>query len=350
MTTYSDMKRVWERLYDDESKEIFDRRLSYAMGVSDGFDFFDLVKNEKCTLPASFYDWYDKQKQKDKLFVFGAGRIGEYTIEILKNNLINVEGCVDSYNSTIVNIKGVDVVSFDRLYEIREKCSVIIGSSNYRFQMLDQMLKNGFDISQIYIPTYGYMRGYVGRQYFDFFEPFSGGEVFVDGGAYDGMTTVDFFDWVGEKGGKSYMFEANVQNKKMIETTLRTHKIVNYTLITKGLYNKDCTLKFNTRGGAGARFSDDGYDIDVTSIDNTCVNDKITLIKMDIEGAESKAIEGAKKIIERDNPRLALSVYHKPNDFVNIPNELLDINPGYRFALRHYCTMAEETILYAWVE
>jgi hypothetical protein len=63
--------------------------------------------------------------------------------------------------------------------------------------------------------------------------------------------------------------------------------------------------------------------------------DRVTLIKMDIEGAELNALRGASKIIARDKPRLAVCVYHKFEDIMNIPSYILSLNPEYKLYLRN---------------
>ena len=68
---------------------------------------------------------------------------------------------------------------------------------------------------------------------------------------------------------------------------------------------------------------------------------------MDIEGAELEAIMGAKKIIQKYKPVLAISIYHKVEDIWSIPKMILEINPSYKFYLGHYSVTAAETVLYA---
>ena len=73
----------------------------------------------------------------------------------------------------------------------------------------------------------------------------------------------------------------------------------------------------------------------------------ITFIKMDIEGSEIPALRGAKEIIETQKPKLAICVYHKPEDIWEIPELILDYVPEYRLYLRHYSITYTETVLYA---
>ena len=71
---------------------------------------------------------------------------------------------------------------------------------------------------------------------------------------------------------------------------------------------------------------------------------------MDIEGAELEALRGAKETIRKDRPRMAICIYHKPEDLYEIPGYLLSLVPEYRFKVRQYTSMSWETVLYAAVE
>lgn len=74
---------------------------------------------------------------------------------------------------------------------------------------------------------------------------------------------------------------------------------------------------------------------------------RVDFIKMDIEGAEMDAIEGAAKIIREFKPRLAISVYHKPNDLWQIPLKLKALNPTYEMYFGHHTPVSWESVFYA---
>ena len=79
-------------------------------------------------------------------------------------------------------------------------------------------------------------------------------------------------------------------------------------------------------------------------------DDKITFLKMDIEGSELKALHGARKIIQRDKPKLAICVYHKPEDIIEIPLYINSLVPEYKFYMRHYGYTPANTVLYAIIQ
>jgi len=74
---------------------------------------------------------------------------------------------------------------------------------------------------------------------------------------------------------------------------------------------------------------------------------RVDFIKMDIEGAELSALKGAEKTICANKPRLAIAVYHRQDDFIDISTYLNDLDVGYEFFLDHFTIYGEETILFA---
>lgn len=73
----------------------------------------------------------------------------------------------------------------------------------------------------------------------------------------------------------------------------------------------------------------------------------LDFIKMDIEGAEMAALAGAADAVREFRPRLAISGYHKPEDLWEIPDRILQLNPGYRLAFGHHTPVSWESVFYA---
>jgi hypothetical protein len=70
---------------------------------------------------------------------------------------------------------------------------------------------------------------------------------------------------------------------------------------------------------------------------------------MDIEGSELKALHGAENTIKNNKPKLAICIYHKPEDITEIQRYLMSIVPEYKFGIRHYADHEFETVLYAFI-
>lgn len=68
---------------------------------------------------------------------------------------------------------------------------------------------------------------------------------------------------------------------------------------------------------------------------------------MDIEGSELEALKGAVHTIQRDKPKLAICIYHKPEDMTEIPLYIKSLVPEYKFYVRHHSNCWTDTVLYA---
>jgi hypothetical protein len=75
--------------------------------------------------------------------------------------------------------------------------------------------------------------------------------------------------------------------------------------------------------------------------------ERVDFIKLDVEGSELAALRGALASLRRFKPKLAISLYHKPNDLFEISQFVEDLGLGYKLYLEHYTIWDEETVLYA---
>lgn len=110
------------------------------------------------------------------------------------------------------------------------------------------------------------------------------------------------------------------------------------------------------QGDTGSHIISGTADTDDTQItirtavlDDVVQNDRVGMVKMDIEGSELSALHGAERTITRNRPLMAVCVYHKPGDTLAVMDYLHRLVPEYRFALRHYPDSLLETVLYAFV-
>lgn len=190
--------------------------------------------------------------------------------------------------------------------------------------------------------------GRCGWQYFDYFKP-QPGECFLDGGALDGNTTVQFIEWCGGQYESIYAFEPNPLQIELCRDNLRQIGDPSIRFFDQALWDQDETLSFEAypQSKWGAHISGSGqYSVPAVAADPLLRDQKITFIKLDVEGAELQALKGAEQIILKNRPRMAVSIYHNPEDFINIPLYLLSLVSDYRFAIRHYHSDQIETLLY----
>jgi len=166
---------------------------------------------------------------------------------------------------------------------------------------------------------------------------------------------LEFLSRSGQKFKSIYSFELDKDNYRVLKTavnpldpTLRDKiKLYNY-----GLLDEEKEI-FYKGGGAGSEStcmnvigsaSESGRTVRLSDMMR---NDKVSFIKMDIEGSELKALWGAEEIIRNQKPKLAVCVYHRPEHLWEIPLYLKSLVPEYRIFLRHHTKLEYETVCYA---
>lgn len=193
-------------------------------------------------------------------------------------------------------------------------------------------------------------------------------EVLIDGGAFDGDDTVwlsTMLQQEGRKLKKAYCFEPDNRNFAATYRNLEKHFGVNarlrqdgavaeceqFVVFKSGLFDKNCGMGFHEYGGQISRFTEEntGISIPVVRLDDV-VDDKVTFIKYDLEGADIPAIRGAEKTIRKYKPKLALSIYHNIGDLWEIPLLIKEYVPEYKLFIRHHTVYLWDKIMYAAVE
>ncbi len=347
-----------------------------------------------------FLDIYNKNPLP--IALCGAGAGADWAIKLLKKNNITPTLLIDR-NPNIQNKWNLQLLSYEELISnySNNDLYIIISSPKYRHDIYNS-IKNFFNSEQIfdfecelyynYIHNINEYRQYLldnkialyklydqlsdtlskntlenvfkGRfsadlsyfqniyqenQYFaKDIVSLTNNETYCDIGAYIGDTVEEIVKLTNGNYNKIFCFEPDKLCFEKLKNNTSSFK--NITLINKGAWNKRETLFLSTDSSHGASKIDSKghYSIELDQLDN-CIppETKITHIKMDIEGAELNALKGAKNIIQRDTPILAICVYHKIQDFVEIPNYILSLVPDYKLYLRHHNISGTETVLYA---
>ena len=339
-------------------------------------------------------DFYNCLEGK-KLFLFGAGKTCsryiekfEYKdkIEGILDNDINKVG-MEILGVPILNVKKLDEIDLSKIvflittyyaneiYEFLIKKGAIfiyhfseIGFNNQDLIMHDYLLEDekkyevaksilNDDKSRLVFDKIISLRkskkvfwGY-GYDYDAYFAKdllrLSDCETFVDGGAFDGDTVGNFLEITKNKYNKIYAFEPEADSYIALNNKFKNEYRIK--TINLGLWSKYTSLCFN-KNGVSSKITENGTEvIHVTSIDEELLkNNKIpTFIKLDIEGAELSALEGAKNTIMKYKPKIAIAIYHKNKDIWEIPLWLKKLVPEYYFFIRHHSFSLDDTVLYA---
>lgn len=177
----------------------------------------------------------------------------------------------------------------------------------------------------------------------------------VDCGAFIGDSFLAFcgeYERVTEERftGKAYLLEPDEYNQQQIRKNCQSLE-ADIQLIKKGAWNETDVLSFQldeNQRTAGKIVNSGNITINVDAIDNIVNGDKVDFIKMDIEGVELNAIKGAAETIIKNHPILAICVYHKREDLLEIPEYIHSLYGGYKFYLRAYGgPYSIELVLYA---
>ena len=171
------------------------------------------------------------------------------------------------------------------------------------------------------------------------------GECALDVGACFGDTALFFARDVG-KSGTVHTFDPMPRHCEIMRENFEMNPLLadRITLHAYGLSDSDRDATAIRSGiDPGARI---GEDLPTRKLDSLNLP-RVDYIKMDVEGSELAALKGGEQTILRSKPKLAISIYHRPEDFFTIPLWIEGLKCGYRFFLGHYSMHHEETVLYA---
>lgn len=336
---------IYAHLEDGISRELFRLRILDSMtGSGEG-----LVEKLLCSQPYT-EKMIGSLLGTHKNYVYGAGKEGYWLTKQLPGHW---KAFIDSAaKKQGTEIEGLKVFSPAILEKDRDYDYVVVTPTEYAEEIVSQLIKQGVPENKII--NWGTQAKHIcAAQYFDL--PFlyhEEDEVFVDAGGYDGMTSIRFAEWA-KTFKHIYIFEPDQNNFILCKNNIEKENLADVvTMYNKGCWSKSATLHFNSYGNQLSYVCEDedagSEQIEVVGIDEILNGERATFIKMDIEGTELEALKGAEKTIRMWKPKLAICVYHKPEDIIMISKLILDFNPAYKLYLRHYSYLDfAESVLYA---
>jgi FkbM family methyltransferase len=196
------------------------------------------------------------------------------------------------------------------------------------------------------------------RQYFHPFIPGKHYRHYVDCGAYDGDTLKQFMTFTANDFDCYHAFEPSSMKLPALtriagtDPRIRVHPCA--------VADRPGAVRFtpeDARAMAGRVVADRDVDpasfpfgmeqIAAESIDHLLGGERVTFIKMDIEGVELSALKGAESTIRRQRPALAICIYHNVRDLWEIPLWIHGLGLDYRLYCAHHGLNGCESVCYA---
>lgn len=342
---FQKMNEIYEKLQDEESRKLFEARITYMF-----------TQNQDLYMEDMFHiydDWEMLTELEDKInevhpkgiIIFGCGYGGKGTRRILSFWGHQTAYFCDTYKAGQI-VDDIEVLSVDTVARDCREYLVITSSFQYGEEMHQSLIQKGFPETNILLPHNGILMASRGVQYRDVFPPRKD-EVYIDAGAFDGETIFDFCKWTSGKYKKIIAFEPISEMCEKIEAAISDRKLEKIQLINGATWDRQEKIKFADAGASSSVDETGSVAVQGVPIDSAVKDEKVTFIKMDIEGSELKALKGARETILRNHPRLAICIYHKSMDIIEIPAYILSLMPEYKFYIRHYTSNMWETVLYA---
>lgn len=173
-------------------------------------------------------------------------------------------------------------------------------------------------------------------------------EIFCDYGSYNGDTLEIFISLSNGKYKKYIAIEADKEICTELHNKAVQNRYENIQIYNLACWNEKRILKFQPAQTASRVTENGEISVQADTLDNILKDEKVTFLKMDIEGAEQMALKGASRIIKENKPILAISIYHTLEDYYKIPIMIKELDPEYKIFIRHYrALLGQDTICYA---
>ena len=159
-------------------------------------------------------------------------------------------------------------------------------------------------------------------------------ETYLDLGAYNGDTVAEFLSHVDHY---KKIIAVEPDPRSFRKLTQNTEGLKNFTSHNLGISEGAEFIPFSSGAGRGSASAGKMNKMfPSSSVDNLLAGEKVTYIKMDVEGQERAAIIGAEKTIKQHHPKMLVSCYHRTEDIFDLPLLVQSITPGYKVYIRHH--------------
>lgn len=165
-------------------------------------------------------------------------------------------------------------------------------------------------------------------------------ETYVDLGAYNGDTLVEFLNETGMQFKKLYAMEPDHKNYLKLKRRLYMIGSALLEAYNCGAWENETTMTFSMRAGRSTKVDTNNparcREVKMMSVDTMLQGGEATYIKYDVEGSELPALNGTRQTIAAYKPKLCVAVYHRNEDMFALPLLVHSLNKKYKIYLRHH--------------
>lgn len=214
---------------------------------------------------------------------------------------------------------------------------------------LSLVVPNGSILTIFLVEQYAYRKG-------PFKIEIESGDTVIDGGACWGDVAIYSADIAGTD-GHVYSFEFVKENLRYLRRNLDLNPDLKdrVTILERALHSTSGKHLDFSGSGPGSSIQEhtnvhSSQTVESCGLDDLVERENlktIDFIKLDIEGSELACLKGAEESIRRFKPKLAIAVYHKIEDFWELPLFIHGLNPAYRLCFDHFAPNVWESMLFA---
>ncbi|NLL79121.1 MAG: FkbM family methyltransferase [Clostridiales bacterium] len=366
-----------------------------------------MLIDEVCMYTEEYLEEIEKMKSMDQpIILFGAGSTSEINLQYFRDKeIFPVAFCDNSKEKSGKKVDDIEIVLFERSKELFPNAYYYITTQLYYSQIKQQLLEGGireenisnYDIvfqfqwesscieyykrhesdiqvlyerledeeskkvlknrllflrtrNRKYATAIRRMDQYFDKEIVEFHKV----KYYLDAGMYTGDTISSFIEVVEGNYKEIFGFEPDEKIFKQAQNNLKTHD--NITLIPMATSEYDGSVQVECALGVMQTiekgiFTEDQEKLNsfkVCRIDSCFAGktQKIDMIKMDVEGAEMSSLRGAQNTIKENRPVMAICVYHKEEDILEIPKYIESLGITCKIYLRHYSDNQTETVCY----
>ena len=316
LETLQNYRKVYQMLKDEESKDIYLKRLNYLVSSDDKY-IHKIVGKYLPALPLlsgkGLADLPACLPKDRRIVLYGAGSLGAELLQYFIDDKRFIGFCSGTKSKQENGYLGYPVMSPEELIKRKNLTVVISVLTEQRYEIRAVLAAGGYPQELIFgvepfraVPD---QNQYFGAEFIKW-DP---NEVFVDAGCCDLGSSITLKKYCKTL-KKIYAFEPDPECYKRCLEKKEQSNFVEAEILPFGTWSEKTTLSFEVQGTGSSKVSQskgiNTISVPVMPIDDVIEDeDTVTFIKMDVEGSELESLKGAHKTIQRDKPTINLRIW-----------------------------------------